>query len=86
MKRFAFLCLLAVSSTASAQLKYPPTKKVEVTDTYFGKTYKDPYRWLENLKDEATQAWFKAQAILADDTLAKIPARDALAKDVDGAR
>ncbi|HEX4458285.1 MAG TPA: serine protease, peptidase S9 family protein, partial [Polyangia bacterium] len=81
MKRFVFVCLLALSSKAAAQWKYPATKQVEVTDTYFGKTYKDSYRWLENLKDEAVQAWFKMQAVLTDDTLAKIPARDALAKE-----
>jgi len=32
---------------AHAQWNYPPTKTVEVSDTYFGKTYPDPYRWLE---------------------------------------
>ena len=60
---------------------YPPTKTVDATDTYFGKTYKDPYRWLENLKDKEVEAWFKAQAELTDSVLAKIPARDSLAQE-----
>ena len=64
-----------------AQWNYPPTKTMDVTDTYFGTTYHDPYRWLENLKDPEVEAWFKAQAKLTDDTLAKIPARDALVKE-----
>src|SRR6185295_7815607 len=48
---------------------------------YFGTTYKDPYRWLEDLKDPAVGAWFKSQAELTDGLLAKIPARDALAAE-----
>ena len=59
----------------------PPTKTVDATDTYSGVTYKDPYRWLENLKHEAASQWFKAQAKLTDDLLARIPARDALADE-----
>jgi len=64
-----------------AQWNYPPTKAVDASDTYFGKTYNDPYRWLENLKDPDVEAWFKAQAELTDGLLAKIPARDALAQE-----
>ncbi len=64
-----------------AQLAYPPTKTVEASDTYFGKTYHDPYRWLENLKDQEVEAWFKAQGELTDGLLARIPGRDALARE-----
>jgi prolyl oligopeptidase len=81
----AVLLLVAVScarqSTAPAQLNYPAVKTVDVSDTYFGKTYKDPYRSLENLKDKSIEDWFKAEATLTDDMLAKIPARDALANE-----
>lgn len=63
------------------QWNYPTTKTVDASDTYFGKTYSDPYRWLENLKDDDVKEWFKAQAKLTDDELAKIPARDALVKE-----
>ena len=58
-----------------------PTKTVDASDTYFGKTYNDPYRWLENLKDKDVEAWFKAQAELTDGLLAKIPGRDALVQE-----
>jgi prolyl oligopeptidase len=82
MKRFLALAIPALWAVASnAQLAYPPTKTVDASDTYFGKTYNDPYRWLENLKDKDVAAWFKAQAELTDSLLAKIPARDALAKE-----
>ena len=79
------ITLLALSILTAlpcrAQWAYPPTKTVDASDTYFGKTYADPYRWLENLKDPEVAAWFKAQAKLTDDTLAKIPARDALVQE-----
>jgi prolyl oligopeptidase len=78
-------CFLALSlllgAPAYAQWAYPPTKTVDVSDTYFGRTYRDPYRWLENLKDADTAAWFKAQADLTDGVLAKIPGRDALVQE-----
>ena len=36
--------------TALAQPLLPATKQIEVADTYFGVTYKDPYRWLEAIE------------------------------------
>ena len=82
MKRFLFLVLpVLIAMPCHAQLNYPPTKTVDASDTYFGNTYNDPYRWLENLKDTDVEAWFKAQAELTDGLLAKIPARDALAQE-----
>jgi prolyl oligopeptidase len=76
---FAVLTLLPSSS--HAQWSYPQTRTVDAADTYFGKTYKDPYRWLENLKDPEVETWFKAQATMTDDVLARIPGRDALAQE-----
>jgi prolyl oligopeptidase len=82
MKRFLFLVLPAlVAMPCNAQWNYPPTKTVDASDTYFGKTYNDPYRWLENLKDPDVEAWFKAQAGLTDGLLAKIPGKDALVQE-----
>jgi prolyl oligopeptidase len=72
---------LCVALPVHADWKYPVPKTVDAADTYFGKTYRDPYRWLENLKDEEVEAWFKAQADLSSSLLDKIPARDALAKE-----
>ncbi|HKV98896.1 MAG TPA: prolyl oligopeptidase family serine peptidase [Vicinamibacterales bacterium] len=81
MRPFGAVLALALTSAALAQLPYPPTRTVDAADTYFGTTYKDPYRWLEDLKDPAVGAWFKSQAELTDGLLAKIPARDALAAE-----
>jgi len=80
-KLFALVLAVAAGLPAHAQLAYPATKTVDASDTYFGKTYADPYRWLENLQDKEVAAWFKAQATLTDDLLGKIPAREALIKE-----
>jgi len=50
----AFLC-----ATDFSQWEYPTTKKVEVSDTNHGVTYKDKYRWLEDLKNPEVETWFK---------------------------
>jgi len=82
MNGFLFLALpVLVALPCRAQWNYPPTKTVDASDTYFGTTYNDPYRWLENMKDRDVEAWFKAQAELTDGLLAKIPGRDALAQE-----
>ena len=78
---FTYVGAIALLTQAASQWNYPATRTVEASDTYFGKTYKDPYRWLEDLKDKDVEAWFKAQAALTDDLLARIPARDALANE-----
>ncbi len=74
----AALLSIGSSSTSSAQWKYPATKTVDASDTYFGKTYSDPYRWLENLKDKEVEAWFTDQAALTESVLKKIPGRQTL--------
>jgi prolyl oligopeptidase len=82
MKKSPCLVLaVLVALSCHAQWSYPPTRTVDASDTYFGTTYYDPYRWLENLKADEVTNWFKAQGELTDEFLAKIPARDALVKE-----
>ena len=57
-KLFALLFAIFSLGASFAQIKYPVTKTVEESDTYFGITYKDPYRWLENFKDPEVVSWF----------------------------
>ena len=65
-------------SKNSAQWNYPLTRKVDSSNTYWGETYKDPYRWLENFKDTTVVEWFKKQAILTDSVMNRITGRDEL--------
>ncbi|MFT3675127.1 MAG: prolyl oligopeptidase family serine peptidase [Chitinophagaceae bacterium] len=62
IRNIFLLCVLIIGGfDVSAQYNYPITKTVDSSGTYFGVTYKDPYRWLENLKDSNVVNWFKAQ-------------------------
>lgn len=58
---------------APTKLTYPLTPAGTRTDTYFGRQVTDPYRWLENPKDPAVQAWAAAQTKLATDYIAGQP-------------
>jgi len=75
------LLMLAAGVMASAQT--PPAAPVRnVADTYFGVTVRDPYRYLENMKDPEAVAWMKAQADFTRATLDRIPGRAALEKRI----
>ncbi|WP_425614502.1 prolyl oligopeptidase family serine peptidase [Anatilimnocola sp. NA78] len=54
----------------------PPVAPIKtVTDTHFGTKVTDDYRYFEDFKEPAVQAWVKQQADYADRTLAAIPGR-----------
>lgn len=56
----------------------PPLPAQPVSDTYWGVEVVDPYRFLENAKDPAIQAWLRAQANATEAILARIPGRPVL--------
>jgi prolyl oligopeptidase len=79
MKKLLFFTIAVLfGATASAQWNYPTTKKIEVLDTYFDVTYKDNYRWLEDMKNPEVETWFKQQADFTNATMNKISGRDEL--------
>ena len=79
MRKIIFVFIATCCSfLAFAQFKYPTTKTVDSADTYFGITYKDPYRWLENFKDSQVVTWFKQQADVSNAVLSKLSGRDEL--------
>jgi Serine proteases of the peptidase family S9A len=61
-----------------AKFTYPPTKRVDVVDDYFGTKVPDPYRWLENENSAETKAWVDAENVLTFGYLDKIPYREKL--------
>ncbi len=74
-----FLSILALSfmmSCSEKPIQYPPTKKGDVKDTYFGTVVEDPYRWLEDDNSTETAEWVKAQNQLTFDYLEKLPNRE----------
>ncbi len=56
----------------------PPPLAQPVTDTFWGVTVADPYRFLENTSDPAVQQWMRAQSDTARSVLDRIPGRTAL--------
>jgi prolyl oligopeptidase len=80
----AILILAAAGALRGAGALTQPVAAVHpVTDTYFGTTLTDPYRWMEDLKSPQLQAWVKAQAAYTKDYLSKLPGRNALLKRVE---
>lgn len=79
MKFYSALFMASVLTIKGfSQYKYPVTKTVDSSSTYWGVTYKDPYRWLENLKSEEVESWYKQQADLTNSILNEISGRDEL--------
>lgn len=77
----AVICSLTLNAQAPknmGEIKYPETKKIEHTDTYFGTKVNDPYRWLEDDRSAETGAWVKAQNEVTYGYLKQIPYRDAI--------
>ena len=66
------------STTDGSKLVYPPTKKVEHFDDYFGTKVPDPYRWLEDETSADTKAWVDDQNRVTFAYLEKIPYREKL--------
>ena len=61
----------------------PPVARIEpVTDTLWGEAIVDPYRWMENAKDPAVQAFMQGQTDYARATLDASPLRAGLARRV----
>lgn len=77
-KSLLFIAAFICGFSAFSQWKYPPTKTVNASDTYFGVNYPDPYRWLEEMKDPKVDGWFKDQANYTDQIMNTISGRDEL--------
>jgi prolyl oligopeptidase len=68
---------LAITTALAAQspLTYPPTRKTEVVEDFFGTKVADPYRWLEDDNSAETKAWVEAQNKVTFGYLDQIPER-----------
>lgn len=71
----AIAAAVMASTPALAQIHYPPTPKVNVTDEYFGVKVADPYRWLEDDTSKQTAEWVKAENDITRKYLNSIPMR-----------
>ena len=78
---FLLITAIILGQPAFAQYNYPISKTIEVSDTYFGTTVTDPYRWLEDVKNPEVTNWFKTQADYTNTELAKISNQDKLIQE-----
>ncbi|HXW51195.1 MAG TPA: prolyl oligopeptidase family serine peptidase [Candidatus Acidoferrales bacterium] len=67
---FAALILLAA---APQMLRYPPTPRIPVVETYSGVQVVDPYRWLEDDTAPKVIAWAQAQTAVAQSYIESQP-------------
>ncbi|NBC35285.1 prolyl oligopeptidase family serine peptidase [Novosphingobium sp. FSY-8] len=67
----------AVSAPVPAGPAYPATRRDSLTETHFGESVADPYRWLEQDVRTAPEvaAWVEQQNALTHAQLAQLPAR-----------
>lgn len=74
------LCCVMTSllHAAVAPKSYPKAEKGDQTDTYFGTTIADPYRWMENNDDPRLKNWIESENALTQSYLEKIPFRESL--------
>lgn len=68
------------TSPSIKPMNYPVTTKTDVSDTYFGTTIKDPYRWLEDDRSAETKAWVEAENKVTQGYLSAIPFKGAIKK------
>ncbi len=75
----ASMLSLAPLLTVAAPPKGPPVAPIEdVTDVHWGVKVADPYRSMENVKDERVLGWIKSQADYTTAVMAAVPHRDEL--------
>lgn len=57
---------------------YPPARRSDHIDHYFGTAVADPYRWMEELESPELRTWIDAENTLTRDYLDALPTRKAL--------
>ena len=64
------------TNTNNILMDYPVTKKINVTDNYFGTVVNDPFRWLEDDLSDETEQWVDNQNNVTFEYLKNIPYRN----------
>ena len=78
----AFALAAAVTAYATDSAKPPASPTKPAASSLHGVTVSDPYRWLENARDPAVQAWIKAQNAHTEAVLTAMPDGKAMTERV----
>ncbi len=70
--------MTAHSAGPSTRFQYPPARREDVEDAFFGTRVADPYRWLEAIHRPEVGAWVEAQNELTRRYLDALPQRGAI--------
>jgi prolyl oligopeptidase len=70
------LALIVGAAASRAEDGPPPTERHDVTETFFGQSVTDPYRWLEDWHDAKVAQWLKTQDAYTRTALASVPGRE----------
>src|SRR5436853_7757736 len=73
MTQLFFTTLMLVQTVT-----YPPARKGDVVDDYYGTKVPDPYRWLEDVDAPETRAWIEGENRVTGAYLAEIGERDGI--------
>ena len=74
--------LAQAAGAASAPPRLPVARVEPVSETFFGQTVVDPYRWMEDPNDKDWEPFMRGQDAHARAVLGAIPGRDALKQRV----
>ena len=79
---FIIISLLSCSSE-NISMKYPITKKIEVSEIIHGEVINDPYRWLEDFTSDEVKEWVNTQNDFSDQFLSGNPYKKNISKDLE---
>lgn len=81
MKNLIFtLTCFSFFSPIMAQIKYPKTKEIPVSQTFFDTTITENFRWLEDTYSQQTKDWVAQQNEITQNHLQSIPFRAGIEK------
>ena len=83
LKMQVFFLAMAAALTAPPSARAPETRTDDVTETIYGVTIHDHYRWLEDQESSETRAWIDAQNAYTRSVLDALPGRAAISKRVE---
>ncbi|MDC0073058.1 prolyl oligopeptidase family serine peptidase [Gammaproteobacteria bacterium] len=77
------LIILLSCSTENNSMKYPITKKTEVSEVIHGEIVDDPYRWLEDFTSDEVDEWVNKQNNFSDQFLSGNSYKNNISKNLE---
>ena len=79
-----FIIIILLScSTENSSMKYPITKKIEVSEVIHGEIVDDPYRWLEDFTSDEVEEWVNKQNNFSDQFLSGNSYKNNISKNLE---